>query len=134
MEAARHEPSTREPRGAGAAALVAFAAPALVLRALRLAELGQRPGRADLRGLLLDAAGALAALLVASFVASPLPPRARRALLAAGALLWSLLQIANYEAIRVLGGTLNLAHAGYAADPTFLVATAAGLSRPILAL
>ena len=50
------------------------------------------------------------------------------------ALLWILLQNANYEHVLALDAPLSLTYAGYLVDPTFLLGSGLALSRPLLLL
>ena len=127
----------------GAALAAAFVLPPLTLRCVRLIELRQPAGVADLRGFLQDLGYAALLLVLVGLLEIgargllPLPglraaaSRAARLVLLGG---WTALAVANYEAIRALGGLLNLAHTGYAADGTFLLATVLGISHPWLFL
>ncbi len=103
--------------------------PAWILRFLALQQLGFGRGATHLRGFGADLAVALVFLVVIVLVAGW-----RRWLAVILAVLWVLLQYANYEHVLALDAPLSLTYSGYLADPTFLLGSGLALSRPLLLL
>lgn len=103
--------------------------PAWILRLLALRQLGFGQGATHLRGFGADLAVALVFLVAIVLVA-----RWRRWAAVIVALLWVLLQYANYEHVLALDAPLSLTYARYLADPTFLLGSGLALSRPLLLL
>jgi arylsulfatase A-like enzyme len=98
--------------------------------AFRIASICDRAGGLalqDLRGFLSDAALALLALAILLLVSL-----ASRLLAVLLVLIWTLLQYANYETVRVLGSLASSLDVGFLADPTFLLGSATAISRPVL--
>jgi hypothetical protein len=98
--------------------------------AFRIAAICDRDGGLalqDLRGFLSDAAVALLALAI--LLALSLASRLLAVLLVS---IWTLLQYANYETVRVLGSLASSLDLGFLANPTFLLGSATALSRPVL--
>lgn len=109
---------------------VAFASALIAPVAFRLAALSDRGSGValvDLRGFGSDAMVALLVLALAV-----LASRASRLAALALVLIWTALQYANYESLRVLGSLISFRDAGTLADPTFLRGSALVLSRPVL--
>jgi len=121
------------PPSGGGLQLAALAAilviPTWILRFLALSELGLGQGATLFRGFAADLAAVLCCLLVVLLAA-----RWRRWAAVAVALIWVVLQYANYEHVLALDAPLSLTYAGYLADPTFLLGSGLALSRPLLLL
>ncbi|MBW2577087.1 MAG: LTA synthase family protein [Deltaproteobacteria bacterium] len=116
---------------AGAVRLVLLGCAALLvpvgLRAILLFGQELAPGTGDLRGLLSDAAAALAVAAVAGMFA-----RLRGWLGVGLLLLWVLLSYGNYEHVRANGANMALRYAGYLTDATFLRGSALAATQPWL--
>ena len=121
----RADPGT--PRGRTALAFVSVAAAPFAFRLAAIADRGGAAALPDLRGVVADASAALIALAVVVALG-----RVSRAAAAVVVLLWTALQYANYETVRVLGSLASVLDAGYLADPTFLFGSALVVSRPAL--
>ncbi len=109
---------------------VAFASAVIAPVAFRVAALSDRGSGValvDLRGFWSDAMVALLVLALAV-----LASRASRLAALALVLIWTALQYANYESLRVLGSLISVRDASYLADPTFLRGSALVVSRPAL--
>lgn len=100
--------------------------PAWILRLLALRDLGFGQGATLFRGFAADLAATLCCLVMVLLAA-----RWRRWVAVLVALLWVLLQYANYEHILALDAPLSLTYAGYLVDPTFLLGSGLALSRPL---
>ena len=103
--------------------------PAWLLRFLVVRELGFGQSATLFRGFAADLVAALCCLLVVLLAA-----RWRGWAAVVVALVWVLLQYANYEHVLALDAPLSLTYAGYLADPTFLLGSGLALSRPLLLL
>ena len=117
-------------RGFGGRELLVLAgllATACFLRASLIAEETAHVDLQDLRGFLSD-------LLVSLFLLAVLLCTARVSRIAASLLVaaWVLLHFANYETVRELGAPASVFDIGFAGDRTFLLGSAAAVSRPVL--
>jgi hypothetical protein len=115
------------PRVRYALALVSVCAGPFAFRAASICDRSGGLALWDLRGFLSDAAVALLALAI--LLAVSLASRLLAVLLVS---IWTLLQYANYETVRVLGSLASSLDAGFLVDPTFLIGSATTLSRPLL--
>jgi hypothetical protein len=109
---------------------LAFASVVAAPLGFRIAAIADRDAGValpDLRGVLADASTAL--LVFAAVVAVSRIARVAAVVLVA---LWTLLQYANFETVRVLGSLASALDAPYLADPTFLLGSALVVSRPAL--
>jgi arylsulfatase A-like enzyme len=117
-------------RGFGGRELLVLAgllATACFLRASLIAEETAHAVLQDLRGFLSD-------LLVSLFLLAVLSCTARVSRIAASLLVaaWVLVHFANYETVRELGAPASVFDIAFAGDPTFLLGSAAAVSRPVL--
>jgi len=103
--------------------------PAWILRSVALSELGSARGATLFRGFAADFTATLCFLLLVLLAA-----HWRRWAAVFMALLWVLLQNANYEHVLALDAPLSFTHAGYLADSTFLLGSGLVVSRPLLLL
>jgi phosphoglycerol transferase MdoB-like AlkP superfamily enzyme len=85
---------------------------------------------ADCRGFLADLAVSL--LLAAGIAVLAKTPRVGRWVGVTLIVIWSLVNFANYEHIRELGSVVNLSHAGYVTDATFLRGSVLAPTHPVL--
>ena len=119
-----------DPAASRARIAVAFASAVIAPVAFRVAALSDRDSGValvDLRGFWSDAMVALLVLALAV-----LASRASRLAALALVLIWTALQYANYESLRVLGSLISFRDASTLADPIFLRGSALVLSRPVL--
>jgi len=117
-------------RGFGGRELLVLAAllgTAFLLRASLIAEETARLVFQDLRGFLSDLLVSL--VLLALLVWTARVSRILASLLVAA---WVLLHFANYETVRELGAPASVYDLGFLGDRTFLLGSAAAVSRPVL--
>jgi hypothetical protein len=107
--------------------LAGLLATAFLLRASLIAEETAHFALQDLRGFLSD-------LLVSLFLLAVLLWTARVSRILASLLVaaWVLLHFANYETVRELGAPASVYDLGFLGDRTFLLGSAAAVSRPVL--
>ena len=126
------EVSGDQAHGAGirlAALAAILVIPAWILRLLALRQLGFGQGATHFRGFAADFAVSVVLLVAMVLVAGW-----RRWAAVVFALVWVLLQYANFEHVLALDAPVSLTYAGYLADPTFLVGSGLALSHPLLLL